>query len=94
MFCGHLLDGLGPADRKRPVKSLLNGRRLKDDIAAGDERCHLGKTKGLEELAQGIHLDGVSTADVNRSEERDESRHGADLHWLESTQTDCLLLFS
>src|SRR2546423_4228859 len=49
---------------------------MEDDVAAGDERLHLGKTERLEQTAQMIHLDRVA-ADIDGAQECYVFRHGS-----------------
>src|SRR6266542_2763402 len=50
------------------------GRRVEDDVAAGDEGLDVGEAELLEEPAQVVHLDGPP-ADVDGAEEGDEAWH-------------------
>jgi hypothetical protein len=59
-----------------PFKCLALSRcRFKHNVSAGNERGYLGKTKRLEDLAQGLHFDGSAAANIYRSKEGDKSKH-------------------
>jgi hypothetical protein len=51
------------------------GARLKHNIPAPNESCHVGKMKRFENSTQELHLDGTVRAGIDRSKKRNESGH-------------------